>query len=330
VQGKAIRIFGVVIGLAVCAPAAGDDWPQWRGPDRTGVWMEDGILERFPEDGLKVVWRTPIGGGYSGPSVADGRVFVTDWQPLEGSRIREGTERALALDEETGEILWTHEWVVGYAPLQASYAIGPRATPTVDGDRVYVAGAVGHVVALQAATGKAVWSYDAQEEGNASVAIWGFASSPLVHGDLLIAVVGAEPDGKVIAFDKLTGEEVWRALSSDWEAGYGQPFVVERGGVEQLIVWEPQAVNSLDPATGEIWWSVPWEVVSSMTVATPVVDDNRLFMTQFARGSLMRECDDEGRIFVVETARSRIQVFHKLDSLFYGVNERVSGGGGRL
>ncbi len=280
----AVRILGAMLWLALSAPALGDDWPQWRGADRSGVWREDGILEVFPEGGLEAVWRTPINGGYSGPAVADGRVFVTDWRPREGSRIREGFERALALNEETGDVLWTHEWKVGYAPLQASYAIGPRATPTVDGDRVYVAGAVGHVLAFDAAAGDVIWSWNAQEDGDASVAIWGYSSSPLVHGDLVIAVVGAEPDGKVMAFDKHTGEEVWRALSSDWEAGYGQPILVERGGVEQLIVWEPRGVNSLDPQTGEVYWTVPWEGVSSLTVATPVVHDNRLFLTQFYRG----------------------------------------------
>ncbi len=292
-KGIAVRTLGVAMGLTLAAPAIANDWPQWRGLDRSGEWREDGIIERFPEDGLEVVWRTPINGGYSGPSVADGRVFITDWRPKEGSRIKEGFERALALSEETGEILWTHEWEVGYAPLQASYAIGPRATPTVDGNRVYVAGAVGHVLAFEAATGKVIWSYDSVEEGNASVAIWGFASSPLIHGDMLIAVVGAEPDGKVMAFDKHTGEEKWRALSSNWEPGYGQPILVERGGVEQLIIWEPQAVNSLDPQTGEVYWSVPWEGASSLTVATPVVHGNRMLLTQFYRGSLLLEFEEE-------------------------------------
>ncbi len=288
-QGVAIRVLGGVLVGALAAPSGADDWPQWRGPDRSGEWREDGVLDQFPEDGLEIVWRTPLQGGYSGPAVADGRVFVTDWRPREGSRIKEGFERVLALDEDTGDVLWTREWEVGYAPLQASYAIGPRATPAVDGDRVYVAGAVGHLLALETATGEVIWSYDAQEQGNASVAIWGFASSPLVHGDLVVAVVGAEPDGKVMAFDKRTGEEMWRALSSDWEAGYGQPIVVARGGVEQLIIWEPQGVNSLDPRTGEVYWTVPWEGASSLTVATPVVHRNRLFLTQFYRGSLMLE-----------------------------------------
>ena len=261
-QGVGIRTLGVVLGLTLAMPVVAEDWPQWRGSDRSGVWRDDGILEKFPEGGLKAVWRVPIHGGYSGPAVADGRVFVTDWRRVEGTRAITGKERVLALDEETGEVLWRHEWDVNYSALQQSYAIGPRSTPAVDGDRVYVMGAVGHLFALNAETGDVIWSYDSLEQGGASVTIWGFASSPLVHGDLLIQIVGAEPDGKVMAFNKHTGEEVWRSLSSDLEMGYGQPMIFERGGVEQLIVWEPQAVNSLNPATGEVYWTVPWEVAS--------------------------------------------------------------------
>ena len=128
-QALAIRTLGIVLGLTLTVPALAEDWPQWRGVDRSGVWQEDGIVEQFPEGGLEAVWRVPIRGGYSGPVVADGRVFVTDWQRIEGTRAITGKERILALDEETGEELWSHEWDVNYSALQQSYAIGPRSTP---------------------------------------------------------------------------------------------------------------------------------------------------------------------------------------------------------
>ena len=144
----------VCVTAVLCAVLVGTslfaaDWPEWRGAGRVGVWTEDGIVERFPADGLKVVWRAPVKGGFAGPVVADGRVFVTDFEFLLRTRVMDGTERVLALDERTGEVLWTHEWPAAYRNLQFSYATGPRATPTVDGDRVYVAGGAGMLLCLE-------------------------------------------------------------------------------------------------------------------------------------------------------------------------------------
>lgn len=287
----AVLALGLVLALLFTLPATGDDWAQWRGADRRGVWHETGILESFPEGGLEFTWRVPIGSGYGGPAVASGRVFVLDWRKTEGTRTMGGTERVLALDETTGEILWTHEWTAGYGALMASYALGPRATPTVDGDRVYVVGAVGDLFALQVSSGEVLWHKDFVDDYGASVPIWGVTSSPLVEGDLLITVAGAEPDGKVMAFDKKTGEERWRALSSDWEMGYGQPVIFEVGGARQLIVWGPRYLNSLNPASGELYWQQPFDVGGGMSVATPVLGDAGILVTQFYKGSMMVALD---------------------------------------
>ena len=122
-----------------------DDWPEWRGTGRVGVWTETGVLTTFPAGGLPVSWRTPIRAGYAGPAVAGGRVFITDSQRIKAN---DAVERAVALDENTGRVLWTQEWRTNYSGLMLVYAIGPRATPTVDGDRVYVLGAMGNLLAL--------------------------------------------------------------------------------------------------------------------------------------------------------------------------------------
>ena len=115
--------------------------------------------------------------------------------------------------------------------LQLIYAIGPRATPTVDGDRVYVLGAMGHLLALDVKDGTVLWQKDFVDDYDASMPSWGMSGAPLVDGDRLICLVGGEPDAKVVAFNKRTGEEVWRALSSDSEPGYGQPMIIEAAGV---------------------------------------------------------------------------------------------------
>ena len=244
----------IVVGVAwVVTPVLADDWPQWRGAGRLGVWHETGIVDALP-DALTVTWRVPIGSGFSGPAVADGRVFITDWAADPESRTMDGTERVLVLDEQTGEVLWTHEWPTSYRMLMASYAVGPRATPTVDGDRVYVVGATGVLSCLDVETGELLWRKRYIEDYDTSVPTWGIASAPLVDGDRLITVVGGEPDALVMAFDKRTGDEIWRALPVTSEMGYAQPVIYEAGGARQLIIWHPTALTSLDPVTGRVYW----------------------------------------------------------------------------
>ena len=275
---------GVVLILSA-GPSA-EDWHQWRGVDRIGVWTETGVVETLP-DRLVVKWRAPVNSGYSGPAVADGRVFVTDWAEDPESRTMDGTERVIALDERTGTVQWTRGWPTSYRMLQVSYANGPRATPTIDGDRVYVVGATGILVCLNVDTGAVIWRKDYVEDYGTSVPTWGVSSAPLVDGDRLIALVGGDPGALVTAFDKYTGEELWRALDVVGEMGYAQPVIFEAGGVRQLIIWHPAALASLDPETGNVYWEQPWEVGVGATVPTPVKSGNYLLVSQFSYGSMM-------------------------------------------
>ncbi len=278
----------LLVLLGVAAPLA-NDWPEFRGEGRVGVWTETGILETFPEAGLDVRWRTPIHHGFSGPSVSDGRIFITDFERARGL---DGTERILCLDEETGEIVWTQSWEASY--LGVSWDEGPRATPTVDGEQVYAVGASGIMTALKVDTGEVLWRIDFVEDFGAEIPQWGFASAPIVDGERVITLVGGTPDAKVVAFDRTTGAEVWRALSSvEAGAGVAQPVIIEAGGVRQLVIWHPLAVSSLDPATGEVYWEQPFEVGYDMTVATPVRRGSDLFVTTFYDGPMMLGLDND-------------------------------------
>ena len=297
--------------LTIGASMHADDWPEWRGKDRLGVWNETGILDTFPEGGLTVLWRTPLRAGYAGPAVADGRVFVTDFSrglttdrdPLARRVLRRsGTERVLALDEKTGRVLWTREWAANYAGIL--YDNGPRATPTVDGDRVYIQGTIGMLLCLNVKTGEIIWQKDYAKDYGTNLATvpwpWGYSSAPVVDGPRLIAMVAGEPDAKVVAFDKMTGTEIWRALpsnsrfvTSDVGIGVAQPIIISAGGTRQLIIWQPQAVVSLDPATGKIYWEQPFTVAGEHTVATPVHSGSLLFLSTFVNGPLMLSLDDE-------------------------------------
>lgn len=276
--------------VSLSAPAVAEDWPQWRGAERDAVWKETGIVETLPAE-LKVAWRTPIRSGYAGPAVADGRVFVTDWQKDPDSRTLDGRERLMALDEQTGEVLWAHEWQTSYRMLMASYAIGPRATPTVDGDRIYVLGATGRLLCLDVASGEVRWEKDYPTEYDTSIATWGTTSPPLVDGDLLIAVVGAEPDGMVMAFDKRTGEERWRSVEVEGEMGYSAPVIYEAGGARQLVVWHATALVSLNPANGDLYWQQPIDAGAGMAITTPLKSGDYLLVSQLYNGSTMMRLD---------------------------------------
>ena len=292
-RNRGLALSVAMVLLLLTRGVEGDDWPEWRGKGRLGLWTETGILDLFPEGGLEFAWRVPIRSGFAGPAVADGRVFVLDYQEDPGSRTMDGRERLLCLDEETGEVLWTHEWPTTYRMLMATYATGPRATPTVDGDRVYVVGATGMILCLRTDTGEVVWQINSIEQSGTYVPVWGVSSAALIDGDKVICLVGGDPDAKVMAFDKHTGAEIWRALSSEWEMGYAQPIIYEAGGARQLIIWHPQAVSSLNPDTGETYWEEPWDVPSGLTIATPVKSGPFLFFTQFWAGSMMMRLNED-------------------------------------
>jgi outer membrane protein assembly factor BamB len=278
---------GVLLGLGLVlalGPSAlrADDWPEIQGKGRHSVWNEGGILEKFPEGGAPVRWRTPIGAGYTGPAVAEGRVFTADYRRTPAGQV----ERALCLDEQSGHVLWTYENPeVRYGDLP--YGTGPRATPTVDGDRVYVLGAVGDLYCLAVKDGELLWKVNFKKDFKARQATWGFASAPLAWGDLVICLAGSAPDGKVIALDRRTGHEVWRGLPNKGSTAYAAPIVLQAGGVDQLIQWHEGAVSSLDPNTGRVFWEQPFK--GDLLVSTPVTDGNLLFVSAFFNGPMMLE-----------------------------------------
>jgi outer membrane protein assembly factor BamB len=267
--------------LLCAAVAHAEDWPEWRGRGRMGIWREAGIVKTFPAEGLRFRWRAPVHGGYAGPAVAAGRVFVTDFRKTQGTQ---GIERILALDEASGKVLWTHEWPADYRGLD--YAGGPRATPTVDGGRVFALGAMGALRCLDTRNGRLLWERDYVRDFHAEIPSWGMSSAPIVDGDRLIAVAAGKPDAKVVALDKATGRELWRALSSvDSEPGYSQPVLVEAEGQRLLIVWHATAISALDPVTGRVHWEHPFRVTMNTPIATPAYKAPHLLVSGFFNGA---------------------------------------------
>lgn len=273
-----------------------EDWPQWMGPKRDGVWTESGVIKEIPTAGLPVKWRVPVKLGYSGPAVADGRVYVMDYESLEGAVANNpgsatklsGNERVTCFDASSGEQIWQHSYA---QPYSISYPGGPRCTPTVNDGKVYTLGAEGQLICLKAADGQVVWQKSLTETYNTKTAIWGYASHPLIDGDLLYTLAGGE--GSVcIALNKHTGEEVWRALSAP-DTGYNSPTMIEHAGVKQLLIWTPLALNALNPKSGEVYWSLPLQPGFNMSIMGPRKQGDLLYASAIGNASAMMQLDDD-------------------------------------
>jgi len=273
------------------------DWPQWMGPDRDNLWREEGIVAALPAGGPQVAWRTPVAGGYAGPAVAGGKVYVADYVAEGTVKIANferkqftGNERVLCLDEATGKENWKYEYPVKYT---ISYPAGPRCTPAVADGKVYTLGAEGNLHALDANTGEVLWSHDFNKEYGSKTALWGYANHPLVDGNKLICIVGG--DGSyVVAFDKDSGKELWKNLTSP-EQGYSPPSILNFAGQPQLVLLRPDAVTALDPETGAEIWSVPYESTNGLVVMTPVLWNDYIFVGGYANKNMLIKLAPDGQ-----------------------------------
>ena len=275
-----IALLTIMVGLTFAGQVFAEDWAQWRGSGRDGIWREKGIVKDL--DDLEVLWRTEISNGYSGPTVAKGRVYITD-------RLKrpDHVERVHCFDADSGDPIWSYSYQCSYGKL--GYPDGPRASVTVDDGRAYSLGAVGHFFCFDAAKGGVLWKKDLMAEYGIKLPIWGISAAPLVEDDLLILHIGGE-DACIVAFDKVTGAEKWRALKD--RASYSAPIVIEQAGKRVLVCWTGDSVSGLDPATGELYWSHPFTPTRMvLNIATPVFENGYLFVSGFYDGSLLLKVD---------------------------------------
>ena len=333
---KALRwvvLLGFAITILSAVPdkvASADDWPQWMGPGRDNIWREKGIIDRFPEGGPRVLWRTPLTGGYAGPAVANGKVFVTDYLTTDDVKSDNadhkelnGKERIHCLDESTGGVLWMHEYPVKYA---ISYPSGPRCTPNVDGNRVYTLGAEGQLVCLNAADGNVIWFHDLKQDYGTKAALWGYAAHPLIDGENLLCLAGGA-GSHIVAFNKHTGQEVWKSTTSS-EQGYSPPAIFSHGGVRQLILLRPDAVSSIDPETGKEYWSIPYEATNGSIIMSPVMLGDFLYAAGFNNRNLLIRMDPD-KPTAIEVWRDRqnlicpVNVQPMVDgNILYGMDQK--------
>ncbi len=198
------------------------------------------------------------------------------------------TERILCFDSANGSLLWKHEYPAEYS---ISYTAGPRASVTIDGPRAYAVGAMGHFHCLDAATGQVLWQRDVAQDYDAEMPIWGIAASPLIYGDTVIQQV-AGSQACMVAFEKSTGKEVWRAL--DEAASYSSPIIIRQAGQDVLVCWTGESLSGLDPRNGKVYWrhAMPASRMP-IGIGTPVLDGDLIFVSSFYDGSMMIRLDQQ-------------------------------------
>lgn len=308
--------------------ALADDWPQWMGPKRDNIWRETGIVRELPVGGPRVVWRAKVAGGYSGPAVANGKLYVGDFvsnvDPKGEVYTRtnhRGTERVLCFDAETGKQLWAHEYPCQYT---VSFPNGPRTTPCVNDGRVYFVGTEGDFRCLDANTGRLLWQKNYRTDYGGKTPIWGYAGHAVVEGDTVFGIPGG-PEACVVALDKVTGKERWKKLTAA-DPGYSAPAVVEFAGKKQLLVWHGESLNGLDIATGERLWNVPLKASNGSAIMVPVTDGKYLLAAGFSHvGKGMQLKTDKPGVDVLWTSDRKSGLYpvnaqpFLLDGHAYGV-----------
>jgi outer membrane protein assembly factor BamB len=265
---------------SVVSNRALNDWPQWRGPNRDGRSAETGLLKDWPAGGPPLAWKSAgAGEGYSSFSVAGGRLYTLG--------ARDGREHVIAFDAASGKRLWQTQ---NGSRFENDRGSGPRATPTVDGDRLYAYGASGDLSALDAASGKPLWHVNVLAKFGGANINWGLSESPLVLSDRILINAG----GPIVALRKTDGSQIWKTDSRE-PAGYSSAVLHELGGIREAIFFTHQRVTGVDVNTGRRLWSYDDVANDVANIATPIVRDNRVFVSSdYGTGAALLELTAAG------------------------------------
>lgn len=257
----------VLLNVAAAALAqSAANWPQWRGPNRDGISKETGLLKQWPEGGPPLAWKaTGAGRGYSSFSISNGKLYTMG---LRGDR-----EFVIAFDVATGKEAWATPHGSAFRNDRGD---GPRGTPTIDGDRVYALGGAGDLSALDARTGKVVWSKNILKEFGGSNITWGISESPLVLGNKVLVNAGAR-DASMVALNKADGSVIWKSQSD--EPGYSSAIPAEINGVTQVVFFTARRAVGLDSKDGRLLWDYERPANNVANAATPIVRANRIFIS---------------------------------------------------
>jgi outer membrane protein assembly factor BamB len=266
------------------------DWPQWRGPQRSGVSPESGLLKQWPAGGPKLLWQVnDIGDGYSTPAVVGTRIYVMSNRGMENEFVQ-------ALSTEDGKPIWTTRVGNVGNPKDIFYPMA-RSTPTVDGEFLYALGSDGDLACLETRSGKIRWQKHLQKEFGGKPGIWVYAESPLVDGDVVVVTPGGA-EATMLALNKKTGAVIWKsAIPGGENAGYASAIVVQAAGRKQYVQFLSKGIVGVDAKTGQFLWRYA-EVVKGMAqMVTPVARDGYVYGgAQSVGGGLVRLKSDGGGV----------------------------------
>ncbi|HET8781492.1 MAG TPA: PQQ-binding-like beta-propeller repeat protein [Pyrinomonadaceae bacterium] len=304
-------------GATQAATASRNNWTNFRGVRRDGKYDQP-VATSWPASGPRQLWKQPVGIGFSSFAIADGKAYTIEQ--------RRQQEVVAAYDVATGRELWKQAWNAEY---NDSNGDGPRSTPTWDQGRLYVLGATGELKCLDANSGAVIWGKNILSENQASNLQWAQTASPLIVDDKVIVLPGGGGGKSVVAYNKMSGAPVWKAL--DDRQAYVSPMLVELGGRRQIVVVSSLRAVGLTPENGSLLWSYPWDTDMGINVSQPiVVDTNRFFISSgYGKGAALVELKANGNTFTPTTIWENTNMKNKFNSsvfhngYVYGLDEGI-------
>jgi outer membrane protein assembly factor BamB len=279
------RLLALATLVAAAGLAGASDWPQFRGPNRDDISTEKGLLDAWPKEGPRLLWKgTGLGQGFSTVAVAGDKVFTMG--------DKDGSCFVFALDRATGKVLW--EAKVGRAASPGGFP-GPRGTPTVDGALVYALGQLGDLVCLDAASGAEKWRKDFAKDYKGQVGGWRYSESPLIDGDRLVCTPGGR-SATLVALNKRTGEEVWRS-GLNFRAGYSSIVISQACGIKQYVqLLDTGGVVGVSAADGKLLWRYEKLAPNVANIPTPIVLGNQVFCSAgYGKGGALLTLRPDGK-----------------------------------
>lgn len=280
----AVGVGVVALTVATATQTPVPEWSQWRGPNRDGVSAETGLLKDWPKGGPPQVWRTTgAGNGYSSFSTSNGLLYTLG--------ARGNAEYVMAFDRATGRKAWEH---LNGRRFQNDRGDGPRSTPTVDGNRLYVLGGSGDLTCLESATGKRIWSINLVQKFGGVNPYWGYSESPLIVGDRILVNAGGSR-ASIVAIAKADGATLWQQPGD--EAGYSSPMLLRTGSLQQVVFFTGERALAVDARDGRLLWSHQKASNRTANVATPIVRGTRVFVSSdYGTGAALLDVRAAGNI----------------------------------